>query len=181
MLNIINLTPKTRINDHWVTDDSINATPPACKNFKHPMITGEPNDFDTRYQADFYKYIAVDIVVETVINYPYAYVSEKTLRSFACKRMFIVLGAAGTLELLHSKGFYTFNDFIDESYDQIKDPMQRFKAVEKEIKRLCDLPLEDIKSYMEKNYEKFDHNFKTLCNLQQVELQQIARDHNITL
>jgi gas vesicle protein len=179
MINIIEVSPKTRINDQFVSDDSMNASPPENIVTRHPLITGVPNESLTRYQADFYKYIAVDIVVETVLNYPYPYISEKTLRPLACKRMLIVLGAPGTLKLLKSKGFVTFDDFINESYDDIQNTIDRFNAVEKEIKKICDTPLGDIKDYMKNNSEKFEHNFSVLVNLQNNELKQIAETLDI--
>ena len=177
MINLIEVLPKTTINDQFVSDNSIDASSPGNVDIRHPLITGFNSH--TRYQADFYKYVAVDIVVETVINYPYPYISEKTLRPLACKRMLIILGAPGTLKLLKSKGFVTFDDFINESYDDIQDPPARFKAVEKEIKKICDTPLEDIKDYMKNNSEKFEHNFSVLVNLQNTELKQIAEKLDI--
>lgn len=175
---IIKLLPTTRVNDLFVLSDEIDATRPT-KNLHHPLITGEPNDSNTRFQADFYKHIACDISVETVFNYPYPYVSEKTLRAFACKRMLIVLGPAGVLNLLKSKGFKTFDDIINEEYDTIQDPTQRFNAVVSEIKKICNTPLDVIKAYMKKNSDKFEHNFINLKNLQELELQKIAKQFNI--
>ena len=175
---ILHTHPKTRINDRFITDTSINASP-VTNDIKNPLVTGYPNDSSTRYQADFYKYIAVDIVTETVVNYPYPYVSEKTLRPIACKRMFIILGAQNTLALLRSKGFATFDDFINEDYDSIQDPIIRFKAVEKEVKKICNTPLYEIKEYMTKNTEKFEHNFSVLVSLQENELKQIAEEYDI--
>jgi hypothetical protein len=181
MNNLIRLIPPTRINDHWIIDSSLKTDPSECKNFKHPLISGEPNDSKTRYQADFYKHISLDIVVETVLDYPYAYITEKTLRPIACKRMFIILGACNSLRLLHSMGFATFDDFIDESYDSIIDPKKRFLAVKNEVIRLCNMPLETIKQYMLENAHKLDLNFSILANLQDRELKKIAQDHGIDI
>lgn len=179
MNNLIKLVPPTRVNDHWIFDQSINATTFGCKNFKHPLISGGPNDFATRYQADFYRHISLDVVVETVLDYRYAYITEKTLRPISCKRMFIVLGACNSLKLLRSLGFITFDDFIDESYDSIKDPKKRFLAVKKEIIRICNMPLDSIKQYMSENVHKLESNFSVLENLQHRELKKIALVHDI--
>jgi hypothetical protein len=170
--NIIKIDPNTRVNDLFVRNDSINASA-VLNDIKHPLVKGLPNSADTRYQADFYKNIAIDIAVETVLNYPYAYISEKSLRAFACKRMLIVLGAPGVLLLLKDKGFQTFGDFIDESYDQIFDPVDRLAAVVKEVRRICSKPLHEIVAYLEKNQTKLDHNFQNLLQLQDIELMRI--------
>lgn len=176
--NIITLSPATRVNDLFVLHSEINATRPDATCL-HPLISGTPNDSHTRFQAEFYKHAACDIVVETVFDYPYPYISEKTLRSFACKRMLIVMGPQGVLQLLKAKGFMTFDDIIDEDYDAIRDPLTRYTTVIKEIKKFCSLSLEDIKHYMKQNTNKFNHNFDVLQNLQKKELHQIAKQLDI--
>jgi hypothetical protein len=176
--NIIQVSPVTRVNDLFVLTSEIDASAPASS-ISHPLITGGRGDRTTRFQADFYKHVACDIVVETVFKYPYPYISEKTLRPFACKRMLILLGPAGTLNLLKKKGFKTFNDIINEEYDSIQDPTQRFNAVVLEIKKLCNTPLDTVKAYIKENSSKFEHNFLTLKNLQELELQKIAHQFNI--
>jgi len=176
--NIIQITPFTRVNDLFVSAPDIDASIPTS-NVSNPLITSGPNSKDTRFQADFYKHIACDIVVETVFDYPYPYVSEKSLRAFACKRMMVVLGAPGVLKLLRSKGFETFGDIIDESYDTITDPIDRFNAVRTEVEKICNTPLDTIKTYIREHSHKFEHNFLNLKKLQQAELQQIAQRFDI--
>ena len=113
--------PFTRVNETWA--DNTVPWSVVAQNYKHPLIQGHAND--TRFQTEFYKHIAVDIVTEFVYNYPYPQISEKTLRPISCKRMFILVAAPGTLALLHRKGFRTFADVIDEEYDAELDPIRR--------------------------------------------------------
>ena len=101
-------TPFTRQNELWA-DNSINCNP-VTKKYCHPIISGTKGDLSTLHGADFYKYIGLDIVTETVYNYPYPCITEKTLRPIACKRLFVVVGPPGVLSLLHSKGFETYNN-----------------------------------------------------------------------
>ena len=180
MNSLIKVDPANRYND-CVFNGTPFTTSTDVKNFRNSMITGEPNDMDTRYQANFYSSIAVDIVSETVLDYPYAYITEKTLRAFACKRMLIVLGAPGTLKLLHTMGFQTFPDLIDETYDDIQDPLKRFKSVVDEVHKICNTSLNVLKTYMQTNVHKFESNFLTLRNLQQTELLKIAQEHSIKI
>lgn len=180
MRNILTVVPQTRINDSWISSDKINGTS-VQHTVTDDRIHGKPNDIQYRYQADFYEHFACDIVSETVLNYPYPYISEKTLRPIASKRMFILLGAPGSLQLLHNTGFITFNDIIDESYDLIDDPETRFLSVIKEVEKFCSLPLATIKLYMKSITARLDHNFQILENLQQSELkkfQQVLNDTN---
>lgn len=167
--NLLRLEPFTRVNDAFVHDASLDATP-LSQSRRHDMVTGKPNSADTRFQAGFYRYAACDFVVETVFHYPYAYVSEKTLRPMACKRMFVICGPCGVLALLRGKGFATFGDFIDENYDREADPVKRFQAVVREMRGLCARPLQQIVQYLEHNQDRLDHNFDNLMRLQNQEL-----------
>jgi len=169
IFNVLSLDPFIRVNDAFVMDHSIDARPIEFP-IRPSIIDSEPNSKETRYQADFYQYIACDLVVETVLDYPYPYISEKTLRPILCKRMFLILGPVGVLSLLRNKGFYTFNDIIDESYDNISDPSDRFRAVISEAEKFCSRPLQEIVQYLEHSHSKFEHNFYTLTNLQELEL-----------
>jgi hypothetical protein len=166
--------PFTRINDTFVHNESIDASP-INQSVRHPLITTPPNFMEDRFQPDFYQYIACDIVVETVFDYPYPYISEKTLRPISCKKMFIVVGPIGILSHLRSKGFQTFDDFINEKYDTIIDPNERFFAVVEQIRRFCDRPLHEIMQYLNDNKSKFDHNFENLMSLHDRELDELKR------
>jgi len=170
-MNIIKTEPITRIDDKFVVNSDIDCTPVESW-YSHPIISGRPNS--TRYRADFYKKIALDIVTETVFNYPYPYISEKTLRPIACKRMFIIIGAVNTLALLKDHGFQSWHDIIDEEYDQITDPEKRFFAVTNSIKNFCELPLDTIKEFLHNNQDRLNHNFEVLQNLQSQEVNRIS-------
>lgn len=171
--HILCITPFTRINDEFITGNFPIDASPVNKNILSPVVEGGPNSSKSRFQADFYKKIACDIVSETVLNYPYPYISEKTLRPIACKRMFIILGAPYTLELLHSKGFQTFDDFVDETYDTILNPEQRFLSVVKEVEKICVKSRNEIVEYLRSIEKRLEHNFHTLKNLENTEIQEL--------
>jgi hypothetical protein len=170
-MTYITTYPFTRVNEKWIDCDI------DCRNatdrWQDPIINGSSNNLSTRYQADFYKYIGIDIVTETVYNYPYPYVSEKTLRPIACKRLFVVVGAPGVLKLLHSKGFETFADVLDESYDLISDPNARFRQLQKTIQDFILQPTKTIIDLVKLKTPVLEHNFKTLKNLQAIELREL--------
>ena len=163
----------TRVNDRFIFDGSIDASP-LQHDITSNLVPGHPNDEHSRFHAAFYKNFALDIVTETVLNYPYPVITEKTLRPIACKRMFVVFGPPNVLRLLHQKGFQTFGDFINEDYDTISDPQLRFKQVVHSVTNFMSVPLENVKQYYRQNQTKFEHNFSILKNLRSVELQQFA-------
>lgn len=173
-------SPLTRVHDQFIDNYDIDATPTTV-DVAHPIINGEPNDDKSRFQAEFYKKIGLDVVTETVFDYPYPCITEKTLRPIGCKRMFIVVGAPGILSMLKSKGFKTFDDIIDESYDNIADPCKRFRAVVDVVESFTNLDLENIRQYYIDNQQKFEHNFQTLKNLRSTELTSICARLGIPL
>lgn len=149
--------PFTRINESWNPLGKVNSAPsePYCD----PMITGKANHFrDGETYCEFYDNIAVDIVTETVYNYPHAQVTEKVLRPILQKRMFILVGPQDSLKLLKHQGFQTFDPWICEEYDRIADPFDRMHTVLAEIDRITNLPLDTLQGYMLECNDIIEHN-----------------------
>jgi hypothetical protein len=144
--------------------------------YRDPIIETPSSDTycdANRFQLDFYQHIAVDIVTESVYNYPYPFISEKTLRPISCKRMFILVGAPNTLKLLHNKGFKTFGNVINESYDLEQDPIKRWHLVCKSIQQFVTQPIEEIQLIVKQHQAVLEHNYNTLVDLEKTELEHI--------
>ena len=56
-------------------------------------------------------------------------ISEKTYKSIAVGKPFVLFGQTGALRCLRSLGYKTFSPWIDESYDDIADDQQRFLKI----------------------------------------------------
>ena len=87
--------------------------------------------------------------------------TEKILKPIANFQPFVLFGSPGELQLLRDEGFATCSPFIDESYDEIEDPVARFHAAFSEFERLCALSAEALEAItlnlaprMEENYER---------------------------
>jgi hypothetical protein len=167
----ITLVPFTRVNESWA-NNQIDTTPIDQK-IQHHLISGNATSCDTQFQAGFYKNVTLDIVAETVYNYPYPCITEKTTRAIACKKMFIIVGPAGVLNLLHKKGFETFGDVIDESYDLILDPVKRFLSLQQSILNFVSKPLPEIRSIYQQKLDVCEHNFQNLIGLESQEIKEI--------
>lgn len=163
--------PITRVNDKLYLKNG--NTNPITHDILSPHIPGASDEKSGMYQSDFYKYYGLDIVTETVFNYPYPYITEKTMRPITSKRPFIVVGASGILTLLKSKGFDTFDTIIDESYDSIVDYSDRFDSVTASIKEFVTQPIEKIRADVESVSDVLEHNFKTYLALEDIELSQL--------
>ena len=58
----------------------------------------------------------------------YSYmITEKTIRAMMLNHMFVMIGPPLLLKSLHTKGYKTFGDLWDESYDLIEDDQERLE------------------------------------------------------
>lgn len=102
------------------------------------------NSASSSYSADYnsndYKNSGIEVVLETLFDDSRLHLTEKTLRPIACGKPFILAATAHSLQYLRNYGFKTFGHLIDESYDSIKDPLDRLIAIIAELRRLSNLP-----------------------------------------
>ena len=117
-----------------------------------------------RANHSFCRLGAVYVVSETVFNHPHPNFSEKTVSALLSNRPFVIIGAYGSLRTLKEKGFKTFNNFIDESYDNIKDPNQRMKQLFNTVKKINEKTLDELVTHVKDSTEKFFHNSKLMMN-----------------
>lgn len=69
------------------------------------------------------------VVSETRFVSPMPNISEKTLKPIIALRPFVLLAPPGSLKLLKSLGFKTFDNWWDESYDLETDHVKRLEKV----------------------------------------------------
>ena len=174
MFHRVYTRPFTRINEAWNFTNQFNSS--VGKTHRDPLIEGKTNQHHSNKTifCDFYKYFAIDVVTETVYNYPYPQITEKTIRPIVHKRMFIIVGSPGSLNQIQKKGFQTFSPFINEEYDSIKDPHKRMEAIVDELTRISKFSIDDIRKTMLQYKDTLEHNYDHyhwLCNN---EIQQIV-------
>ena len=167
-------TPFTRINEAWNFDGRLDSSQKQL--YSDHRIVGNNTAMvaDRTLFCDFYKHFAIDIVTETVYNYPYPCITEKTMRPIVHKRMFIIVGSPGTLARMQSKGFRTFAPFINEEYDSIQDPHKRMECIVEELTRISKFSIDNIRETMLQYKDTLKHNYDHyhwLCNN---EIQQIV-------
>jgi hypothetical protein len=118
----------------------------------------------------------VHIVIETMYNDTIyslnkeeivPWITEKTYKAIACKRLFLHYALPGSLAALQQMGFKTFGNFIDETYDTITDPACRRIALVSEIKKLSNLSNTEMIELLNNVEDILEHNFKLLCNKQE--------------
>lgn len=126
------------------------------------LIKGGSNDQDTRFNAMFLQHAFVYVATETVGDYPYPYITEKTWKGFYSRVPLIVLGAKRSLSLLRGYGFKTFSKWWDESYDELDTFASRSNAVICILKELDRLDIHHRIKIREEMEDVLDYNQKHL-------------------
>ena len=129
---------------------------------KLECVKGKNNssELSAVYSANDYQKSAIDVVLETVFDKNKIQLTEKTLRPIACGKPFLLISEKGSLEYLKSYGFKTFENLIDESYDQIEDPIQRMKSVIEVMKDISNLDISSKFNLFYEMHEIADENKK---------------------
>ena len=90
------------------------------------------------------------------------YFTEKTWKAVKAKHPFILAGPPHMLKRLKEIGYKTFSPWINESYDNIENDVQRIEAIVDELERLCKFTDKDWLDFQEFIIPIVEHNFSTL-------------------
>jgi len=157
---LVSVTPFSRINDSILWSEHI------CKikqDYKQTTIVYD--DYDHSSLATQYQFVDIQksflyVATETVFNYPHSYLSEKSYKGITIKRPFIIVGAPGSLSLLQSYGFKSFNDWWDESYDSEHDPSRRIEKICAIINNICSLSVDELQTMCADMLPTLEYNFQ---------------------
>ena len=98
--------------------------------------------------------------------------SEKTYKAMHLMRPALIFGGPGTRDYLKHFGFDTWDWFIDWSFENYTDPNDYLKYYLREIKRLLDTDINELKNLLEKNKDALEHNknqvFKCLAEYNKI-------------
>jgi hypothetical protein len=96
------------------------------------LFAGETQQVMSSYNLTNFTEAADSIIyvpTETVYFGRRQHLTEKTFKAIALEMPFVLVAPAHSLEYLRSYGFQTFSPLIDESYDEIEDPVERIERV----------------------------------------------------
>jgi hypothetical protein len=98
-----------------------------------------------------------NIVSESAVNE--IFLTEKIWKPIIAEQMFVVHSSLGYLKTLQGLGFITFNNIIEESYDNETDPTQRIKKIVNTLKTIQSMDArelykktEDIRKHNKNNF-----------------------------
>ena len=132
---------------NWLQHNFVNPAFAPSRKDLHKHF--QPSTVDGTASADYnnidYMNTSMEIVLETIFDDTKWHLTEKTLRPIACGHPFILVSTPGILQYLKHYGFQTFGEYIDESYDTIKDPVERLQAVVRLMHTLAKLSMQEKK------------------------------------
>jgi hypothetical protein len=164
----ISTDPFTRINDKIIINNpkltNLRNQHSGCLEHKYVdfRISSGPNCRNDL--CEFFKYTFITLVSETVFDYPYPYLTEKTFVNLHNLKPFIIIGAANSLACLKSCGFKTFDNWFDESYDTIQDAEDRLLAVLNLIDIVSKWSLEDCRFVYNDMRKVLEYNYNHYVN-----------------
>ena len=93
-----------------------------------------PNNLNVSAQLQCY----FNVVTETHLDQDSTrmFYSEKTFKPITCLQPFILVGQPFSLKYLKDMGFKTFSDFIDESYDETINKVERLDKIIDVVKKI---------------------------------------------
>ena len=115
-----------------------------------------PNGSHVLGPIDKFMECAFFVVTETCFWDRKTHLTEKIFKPIVMKMPFILLGPAHNLKYLRSYGFKTFGAWIDESYDDIEDNMERIDAV---VQVLFNLQTQDLEKMLAEMESILEHNY----------------------
>jgi hypothetical protein len=96
--------------------------------------------------------------------------AEKTAKCFQARRLFVVFAISGFLKQYRDRGFETFGDVIDETYDNEKHAITRWDRAFKQVQWLCS---QDLPALLQKLKPRLDHNHNRLYEFEREKRQEL--------
>jgi hypothetical protein len=154
------ISPDTRLSD--------TARELIAQHLEHPLTldcetsTGSLSADFGHQEFELWKSGMWHIVTETVFYHDKLHLTEKIFKPIVAQRPFMLAAAPGNLAYLKSYGFQTFDQWIDESYDNIQDPDQRLQAIVDQTQRLSAMSDSDLRQMHKEMQPILEHNFDHL-------------------
>ena len=125
----------------------------------------ELTDSTNRYYEDSY----FSVISETTFynddrTQNSRFITEKTFKAIMMNHPFIIVSIPRSLEVLKDLGYKTFSPWINESYDQETNDLDRMLMIVEEIKRLANLPADELEAFLIATKEICSYNYNILKN-----------------
>jgi len=139
---------------------NLSKTLPAVIDYEDMTFNNPTHDIKLRKYYESYLHIVSETFYTDKSDR--MFFSEKIIKPIFFMRPFILFGQANSLKYLKSLGYKTFDSFIDESYDEIKNYNKRFLATCNSIDKFISRDFEDIKKDLNSMIPILEHNYNNL-------------------
>jgi hypothetical protein len=169
-MNIIKIEPQTRFNNLLFLNEKQHRTYVNnnifFKNsfYSHDLCSVSDKEIQNHFKNNFsfVKRSFVYLITETVAEYPYPFLTEKTWKAIVYKMPFMIVGGKHSLKCLRSFGFKTFENFWDEEYDNLDYAADRIDKITDNLQILALLNQTEIDNLYKKMLPLLEHNFNHL-------------------
>jgi len=157
--------------EHMFAEDLRELINEECQSIAHllPLPAIDNTIEFTQTDVNFYLNSYLGIVADTFYDQG-VFFSEKVFNAINYQQLFFYLAAPGSVEYLRQKGYCTFDDIIDTSYDNIEEHGQRLIAARTSLLDFLKQPLHAIEAAYKKNIDGIKHN-KNLLRQQRPDLE----------
>jgi hypothetical protein len=124
--------------------------------------SGPSPDTDPRtiFNHEIFKNSLLSVVTETAMDFPGIFITEKTLKPIVAGHPFMVLGQYKFLDSLRDMGYKVDFPGIDQSYDDIINPIERFNQFHNSLEKWCKYSRKDKTQFCKSSLELVKHNMK---------------------
>lgn len=120
---------------------------------------------DVYLQDSWFDVVVEDAVPQFFMDDDVVIFTEKTVKSIARGRPFLLYGKPGQLDALRQLGFRTFSPWFDESYDDVNHHIHRAQHLARCVKKICELSLSDKMKIWSELQEITAHNLNHLLSM----------------
>ena len=131
-------------------------------NILRPKTNPQGPDILEYSSPELYGDTFVSIVNSSTFGEPFPVYDEKPLNAAINYRPFILVGPAGSLELMRSDGFQTFGDFWNESYDNEQDHTKRLEMIFDLLLEINSWSLEKCQNVYTEMQDILQHNYRNI-------------------
>ena len=126
----------------------------------HKTNSSIPNGSPTLSAIDECMESFLYVVTETCFWEDKEHLTEKIFKPIVSRQPFVLLGCANNLQYLRDYGFRTFDQWWDESYDNIEDPVERLQAVVQIVKDICSRSDQELEQMLVEMTEVLEYNYQ---------------------
>ncbi len=134
-------------------------------------------NMDSRFYTEAYWNIISETNYGTHVD---GFITEKTYKPIMNMQPFVTVSSPKSLKVLQTLGFKTFGDYIDESYDNEMDVIERFRKIKALIKQFAEMSDAEHISLIKHIKPILEHNKRHFFSLNDDDIKRMLVDDELT-